>query len=185
MPSPRSAIRGIQGSSSSLLVRSRLYSRLLLRFIWRISVKGTSCRTCQPASRTLELVCAWHVHHGIRSSSVSTMHGGSWLTVTKVLVFQANQFFVASYQIHRNLKTKAVIIRTASYALPAVLYTCIRTVAPTTYFPSTWGLMRQTIRKRSFGAAPAQAQAVSGKHHYGVLRGLWFCISKMECNWWN
>ena len=88
-------------------------------------------------------------------------HGGSWLTVTDVPVSQANQLLGASYRLYRNTETNDTTVRTVGYALPTVLHTCIRTVAPTTYFPSTRG-MRQTINRRPFGAAPAQAPAAPG-----------------------
>ena len=120
--------------------------------------KEQAAELVSPHPDTLELVRAWLLHHGIRSSSISTSHGGSWLTITDVLVSQANQLLGASYQLYRNSKTNATIIRTVSYALPAKLHTHIRTVAPTTHFPSTRG-MRQTPSKR---AAPAQAQPASG-----------------------
>ena len=76
---------------------------------------------------------------------------------------QANQLLGASYRLYRNSKTNKTVIRTVSYALPAVLQTHIQTVAPTTHFPSTRG-MQQTPLRRSFGAASAQEQAASGKH---------------------
>ena len=116
----------------------------------------------RPPPDTLELVRAWLVHHSIQSSSISTTHGGSWLTVTDVLVSQANQMLGASYQVYRNSKTNETIIRTVGYSLPAALHTRIRTVSPTTYFFSKQG-MRQTTRRRSFRAAPAQAQEASGR----------------------
>jgi tripeptidyl-peptidase-1 len=39
-----------------------------------------------PHPDTLELIDSWLEHHGVPSSSVSTSHGGSWLTVTGVSV---------------------------------------------------------------------------------------------------
>ena len=115
-----------------------------------------------PHTDTLELVRTWLIHHGIRPSSISTSHGGSWLTVTDVLVSQANQLLGASYQVYRHSKTGQTTIRTISYALPTVLHRRIETVAPTTHFPSTRG-MRQTPRRGSSGAAQGQAQAASRK----------------------
>jgi tripeptidyl-peptidase-1 len=114
----------------------------------------------KPHPDTLKLVRAWLIHHGIRSSSISTTRGGSRLTVTDVLVPQANQLLGASYQLYRNTNTNDTIIRTVGYALPAVLHTRIQTVAPTTFFASKRG-MRQTSRRRSFGSTPAPA--ASGK----------------------
>ena len=115
-----------------------------------------------PHPETLRLVRSWLSDHGIKPSSISTTHGGSWLTVIDVLVSQANQLLGASYQMYRNSKTNDTIVRTVSYALPMVLHSHIQTVTPTTYFPSTrW--MQGTSRRRSFGASPEQAHAASGK----------------------
>jgi hypothetical protein len=117
----------------------------------------------RPNPDTLELISAWLKYYSIRSSSISTTHGGGWLTVTEVLMSQADQLLGASYQLYRNTKTNdTTTIRTVGYALPAVLHTHIRAVAPTTYFTST-RVTRQTTRRRSMGAARAQAQAASGK----------------------
>ena len=115
-----------------------------------------------PHPDTVELVRAWLVHHDIPSSSISVTLGGSWLTVTDVLVSRANQLLGASYQMYRNCKTNHTIIRTVGYALPTVLHTHIRTVAPTTHFPSARG-MHHTPRRSSFEAAPAQVQGASGR----------------------
>ncbi|KAI9443546.1 subtilisin-like protein [Lactarius indigo] len=102
----------------------------------------------RPHPDTLELVTSWLAHHGVRSSSISTTHGGGWLTVTNVLVSQANQMLGASYQLYRNAE--------ANYTDNP------HAVAPTTYFPSTRTL-RQTQRRRSVGTAAALAEAASGK----------------------
>ena len=83
------------------------------------------------------------------------------MTVKEVFVSQANQLLGASYQMYRNSKTNHKIIRTVGYALPAVLHPHIKTVAPTTHFPSLRG-RRQTPRRRSSGSAPAQSEVVSG-----------------------
>ena len=115
-----------------------------------------------PHPDTSQLIIAWLKYHGIRPSSISTTHGGGWLTVTDVLVSQANQLLGASYQLYRNSKTSDTIIRTVCYALPAVLHEHIQTVAPTTYFASK-RVTRQTPHRRSLGGAPAQAQAGTGK----------------------
>ena len=121
--------------------------------------KEQAAELVTPHPDTVELVRARLVHHGIRPSSISTTHGGSWLTVTDVPVSQANQLLSASYQLYQNSKTNDTIIRTISYALPKVLHAHIQTVEPTTYFPSTQ--MRQTQRRRSIG--DGSAQAGSGK----------------------
>ena len=116
----------------------------------------------RPYPDTLELITAWLIHHGVRPSSISTTHGGAWLTVIDVLVSQANQLLDASYQLYRNVETKQTIIRTVGYALPSVLHTHIRAVTPTTHFTSTRA-PRQTPRRRSFATDPARGQATTGK----------------------
>ena len=83
------------------------------------------------------------------------------MIVTDVLVSQANQLSV-SYQLYWNANMNDKIIRTVGYVLPVMLHTHIQTVAPTTFFASKRG-MRQTSRRRSFGAAPAQVQVASRK----------------------
>ncbi|KAH9020558.1 subtilisin-like protein [Lactarius deliciosus] len=117
----------------------------------------------RPHPDTLELVTSWLAHHGVRSSSISTTHGGAWLTVSNVLVSQANDMLGASYQLYRHAKANDTIIRTVSYALPDVLRAHIQAVAPTTYFASARTL-RQTSRRRSVEAAASleEADAASG-----------------------
>ncbi|KAH9054641.1 subtilisin-like protein [Lactarius vividus] len=117
----------------------------------------------RPHPDTLELVTSWLAHHGVRPSSISMTHGGGWLTVSNVLVSQANDMLGASYQLYRHAKVNETIIRTASYALPDVLHAHIQAVAPTTYFASTRA-MRRAPRRRSVGAvaASAEAEAASG-----------------------
>ncbi|KAI9443541.1 subtilisin-like protein [Lactarius indigo] len=114
----------------------------------------------RPHPDTLELVTSWLVHHGVRPSSISMTHGGGWLTVTNVLVSQANQMLGASYQLYRHAKINDTIIRTAGYALPEILHAHIQAVAPTTYFAPTRAL-RQIQHRRSVRAAGAEA--ASGK----------------------
>jgi len=89
-----------------------------------------------PHPDTLELVNSWLEYHGVSPSSISTTHGGSWLTVTGVPVSQANGLLGASYQLYRHAGTKEIILRTIGYALPAALQARVQTVAPTTYFGS-------------------------------------------------
>ena len=140
----------------------RPYSRVrLLRFRYGAYLsKEQVAEHVRPHPESLALINAWLVHHGIRSSSISPTHGGGWLTVSDVLVSQANQLLGATYQLYRNVKTNETIIRTVGYRLPTALHAHIQTVAPTTNFPSR-RVNRQTPRRRSFGNA--QAQAASGK----------------------
>jgi tripeptidyl-peptidase-1 len=100
-----------------------------------------------PQAAPFDLVSAWLGHLCIRSSFISTTHGGAWLTITDMLVYQANQLLGTSDQLYRNAKTNDTMIRTVDYALPAVLHTYIQAVAPTMYFDSKW-MMRQTLRRR-------------------------------------
>ncbi|KAH8994010.1 subtilisin-like protein [Lactarius akahatsu] len=119
----------------------------------------------RPHPDTLELVSSWLTHHGVRPSSIGATHGGAWLTVSNLLVSQANEMLGASYQLYRHAKVNDTIIRTVSYSLPEVLHSHIQAVAPTTYFSSTRTL-RQTPRRRSVEAAAALAEAeeaASGK----------------------
>ncbi|KAH9047968.1 subtilisin-like protein [Lactarius deliciosus] len=118
----------------------------------------------RPHPETLEFVTSWLTHHGIRPSSISTTHGGAWLTVSNVLVSRANEMLGASYQLYRHAKVNDTIIRTVSYALPEVLHAHIQAVAPTTYFTSI-RTQRRTPPRRSVKAAAALAEteATSGK----------------------
>ncbi|KAH9054784.1 subtilisin-like protein [Lactarius vividus] len=113
----------------------------------------------RPHPDTVELVTSWLAHHGVRPSSISTTHGGAWLTVSNLLVSQANEMLGASYQLYRHAEVNDTIIRTVSYSLPEVLHAHIQAIAPTTYFASTW-TQRQTPHRRSVGAA---AEATVGR----------------------
>ncbi|KAF8266373.1 peptidase S8/S53 domain-containing protein [Lactarius quietus] len=88
-----------------------------------------------PRPDTLELVSLWLKHRGV-SSSISTTLGGSWLTLTGVPVSQANDLLGASFQLYKHTETNDIVLRTISYALPAVLHAHVDTVVPTTYFGS-------------------------------------------------
>jgi tripeptidyl-peptidase-1 len=112
-----------------------------------------------PHPETLELVSSWLGYHGVPPSSISTTHGGGWLTVAGVPVSQANKLLGASYRLYHHSQTNETILRTIGYALPAVLHAHVKTIAPTTVFAST-RLLQQTPRIRSGGAA---AEAASGE----------------------
>ncbi|KAH9053376.1 subtilisin-like protein [Lactarius vividus] len=114
----------------------------------------------RPHPDTLELVTSWLAHHGVRLSSISTTHGGAWLTVSNVLLSQANEMLGASYQLYRHSRVNDTIVRTVSYSLPEVLHAHIQAVAPTTYFASTWK-RRQTPRRGSVEAAVASGKPVT------------------------
>ena len=98
-----------------------------------------------PHPDTLKVVGSWLEDHGVLTSSISTSHGGGWLTVTGVPVSKANDLLGASYQLYRHAGTNETILRTVGYALPSVLHMHIQTVAPTTFF-GTPGTLRQTPR---------------------------------------
>ncbi|KAH9057225.1 subtilisin-like protein [Lactarius vividus] len=87
-----------------------------------------------PPSDVLELANAWLEHHGVHPSTISTKHGGSWLTVTGVPVSRANKLLHASYQLYQHIGTNDTVLRTLSYGLPAVLVEHVQNVAPTTHF---------------------------------------------------
>ena len=95
----------------------------------------------RPSPDTIELVCAWLAHQGIRFSSISRTHGGIWLTVTDLRVSQVSMI---------------------SYLFPEVLHTRVQAVMLTTYI-SSMEVTVQTPHMRTFGIAPAKTQAASGK----------------------
>ncbi|KAH8999341.1 Pro-kumamolisin, activation domain-containing protein, partial [Lactarius akahatsu] len=113
------------------------------------SSKEEVAQLAAPHPDTLELAHSWLAHHGVQSSSISTTHGGGWLTITEVPVSWANELLGASYQLYRRTETNdTTILRTIGYALPVALHTHVKTVVPTTYFAST-GTLWQTPQKRS------------------------------------
>jgi tripeptidyl-peptidase-1 len=115
-----------------------------------------------PHPDTLKLVSSWLGYSGVQPSSISTTHGGGWLTVADVLVCQANKLLGASYQLYHHAGTNETIIRTVGYALPAALHIHVQTVAPMTAFTST-RIVQQTPRSRSGGAAAQAANGTSGE----------------------
>ncbi|KAH9023658.1 subtilisin-like protein [Lactarius pseudohatsudake] len=123
--------------------------------------KEEVAKLVEPHPETLELVHSWLAHHGVHSSSISTSHGGGWLTVTDVPVSQANELLGASYQLYRLAGTNdTAILRTVGYALPKVLHPHVKTVAPTTFFASARAL-HLTPHRHSARAAGAPGKAAS------------------------
>ncbi|KAF8268735.1 subtilisin-like protein [Lactarius quietus] len=117
-----------------------------------------------PHPHTLKLVHAWLERHGVPSSSISTSHGGNWLTVTSVPVSKANYLLNASYQCFLHAETNETIIRTLSYALPEVLHPHVQTVAPTTFFdPGALQTLQRTSQVYHSGIATAQEKAEPGE----------------------
>ncbi|KAI9451469.1 subtilisin-like protein [Lactarius psammicola] len=115
----------------------------------------------EPHSDTLELVHAWLGQHGVPSSSISTSHGGGWLTVTGVPVSQADELLCASYQLYRRTGTNGteVILRTVSYAIPTALHGHVQTIAPTTHFASP--RMLETPERRASKETAVMVNATS------------------------
>ena len=104
-----------------------------------------------PHPNTLELVHSWLAHHEVQSSSISTTHGGNWLTLTGMPVLQANKLLGASYQLYRYAGTNdTAILRTIDYSLPTVLHEHVQTVAPTTVFASP-RMLQQTPQMHPVG----------------------------------
>ncbi|KAH9161480.1 subtilisin-like protein [Lactarius sanguifluus] len=116
-----------------------------------------------PHQDTLKLVHSWLEHHGVPSSSISTSHGGGWLTISSVPVSQADELLSASYQLYRHTGENAteVILRTVSYSLPAVLHAHVQTVAPTTYFAPPRKLPQTSRQYPSEEGAAAVVNATS------------------------
>ncbi|KAF8260657.1 subtilisin-like protein [Lactarius quietus] len=84
-----------------------------------------------PHPHAFELVASWLNYHGVPSSSISTTHGGGWLSVTDVPVIRANELFGASYQLYQHSGTNdTTILRMASYGLPEVLHKHFKTETP-------------------------------------------------------
>ncbi|KAH9045599.1 Pro-kumamolisin, activation domain-containing protein [Lactarius pseudohatsudake] len=122
------------------------------RTIYRAHLsKEEVAKLIAPHPDTLELVHSWFAHHSVESSSISTTHGGSWLTVTGVPVSQANELLGASYELYWRTGTNdTTILRTIGYAQPVAPHMHMQNVVSTTYFASM-GTLLQTPRRRSVG----------------------------------
>src|SRR6266702_2708584 len=160
MRSTRSAPPAIQSTSSLTLLHARCTYVLLPRCRYGAHLSEEEvAKLVAPPPDTLELVHSWLAYHGLQSSSISTTHGGNWLTITGVLVSQANELLGASYQLYRHAGTNnTAILCTVGYALPTVLHAHVQTVAPTTFFSSTRTL-QQTPHRNSVRVAGAPATA--------------------------
>src|SRR6266702_3873760 len=156
----------MKSTSSSPLLHSCFYSPVpLLRFRYGAHLsKEQVAELVAPHQDTLELVHTWLEHHGVPSSSISTSHGGGWLTITGVPVSRADELLCASYQLYKHTGTNEteVILRTVGYALPAALHTHVQTIAPTTHFASPRTLL-QTPRNRSSEEVAVSAVGCAGK----------------------
>ncbi|KAF8268122.1 subtilisin-like protein [Lactarius quietus] len=117
-----------------------------------------------PHPDAFEVVHAWLEHHGIPSSSISTSHGGNWLTLTRVPLSKANDLLSASYQYFLHAETNETILRTLSYAIPTVLHEHVRTIVPTTFFGSGAPEMpKQTPQVHHSDVTAARTKAKSGE----------------------
>ncbi|KAH9015095.1 subtilisin-like protein [Lactarius pseudohatsudake] len=115
-----------------------------------------------PPSDVLELANAWLDHYGVHPSTISTKHGGSWLTLTAVPISRANELLSASYQLYQHIGTNDTVLRTLSYGVPAALVEHVQNVAPTTHFgfPRT---PRQEPLMRRGGATTEQTKVPGGE----------------------
>ncbi|KAH9159906.1 subtilisin-like protein [Lactarius sanguifluus] len=115
-----------------------------------------------PPSDVLELANAWLGHHaGVHPSTISTKHGGSWLTLTGVPVSRANKLLSASYQLYQHIGTNDTVLRTLSYGLPAALVEDVQSVVPTTHFGFP-RMPRQEPLMRRGGASTEQTKVPRG-----------------------
>ncbi|KAH8987037.1 subtilisin-like protein [Lactarius akahatsu] len=110
-----------------------------------------------PPSDVLELANAWLEHHGVYPSTISTKHGGSWLTLTAIPVSKANELLSASYQLYQHIGTNDTVLRTLSYGLPAALVEHVQCVAPTTHFGFPRTPWQEPLMRRG-GATTEQTQ---------------------------
>ncbi|KAF8256738.1 subtilisin-like protein [Lactarius quietus] len=120
-----------------------------------------------PPTEVLDLVNAWLKHHRVRPSSISTKHGGSWLTLIGMPVSRANDLLEASYQLYHHIETNTTVLRTLSYGLPGGLLEHVQTVVPTTHFdfPHT-SLQNPLIRQG--GEAVARSKEAAGELRTGL-----------------
>ncbi|KAH9035159.1 subtilisin-like protein [Lactarius deliciosus] len=115
-----------------------------------------------PPSDVLGLVNAWLEHHGVPPSSISTKHGGSWLTVIGVPVPRANELLEASYQLYRHIGTNDTVLRTLSYGLPTRLLEHVQNIAPATHFGFPRTQLQEPLMRHD-GAAGAQKKVPAGE----------------------
>ncbi|KAH9166376.1 subtilisin-like protein [Lactarius sanguifluus] len=129
-----------------------------------------------PPLDVLKLANAWFDHYGVHHSTVSTKHGGSWLTLTGVPVSRANELLSASYQLYQDIGTNDTVLRTLSYGLPAALVEHVQNVAPTTHFgfprtPRQEPLMRRGRATREQTKVPRgePRTVLSSRDRYHVM----------------
>jgi tripeptidyl-peptidase-1 len=111
----------------------------VLPFCFRYGAHLTKEQVAQlvaPHTDTLKLVSLWLGYNGVPASSISTTHGGGWLTVAGMPVSKSNELLGASYQLYYHAGTNKTVLRTVRYALPAARHIHVQTVVPTTAFMS-------------------------------------------------
>ena len=81
----------------------------------------------------MELVKDWLEHHGVDPNAVSRSTAGDWLTVS-LPVSLAEAMLDAKYSVYHKPSEDVYLVRTTSYALPAVLQEHVNVIAPTTHF---------------------------------------------------
>ena len=158
------------------------YSRVLLRR-FRYGAHLSKEQVAQLVALhpdTLELVSSWLKYNGLPQSSISTTHGGGWLTIAGVPVSQANKLLGASYELDYHAKANDTILRTVSYALPAALHKHVNTIAPTTVFTSA-NILQQTAFGHGGEAAPANV--TSGGPSDVLSRRKSFFAEPSELRW--
>jgi tripeptidyl-peptidase-1 len=83
----------------------------LLRFRYGAHLtKEQVAQLVAPHPDTLGIVNSWLEYNGVQPSSISTTHGGGWLTVTGVSVSQADKLLGASYRLYRHAETNDTIL---------------------------------------------------------------------------
>jgi hypothetical protein len=138
-----------------------MYSRvplLFCRYGMHLS-KEQVAELVAPHPDTLELVNSWVEYHGIPSSSVSTTHGGGWLTFIGVPVSRANE---RHYYPHGWLCTPSGVAHTRTICR-AYNVLCLYALAT-------------ADAEKALRAAEGQAKAASGARDWFV-ETRWFDLA--------
>ncbi|KAH9011317.1 subtilisin-like protein, partial [Lactarius pseudohatsudake] len=110
-----------------------------------------------PPSDVLELANAWLDHYGVHPSTISTQHGGSWLTLTAVPITRANELLSASYQLSPHAQLRG----------PRDAVEHVQNVAPTTHFGFPRTPRQERLMRR--GGATTEQTKVPGEGPGTVL----------------
>ena len=141
--------------------------------------KEQTAELVAPHPDTLEIVFSWLKYNGVPPSSISQTHGGSWLTIVGVPIFQANQLLGASCELCYHAWANDTILRTVSYALPTALHEVVQTIVPTTAFTLT-RLLQQTRLSHSSREA---VDITSGEEPSDVLSHRAFKVTPSILHW--